>query len=125
MRELSKDTGLEVLRPEENSTSVVSPVVGDRQGYDSAMVVVRVTGYTDGTHTFKLAESDDGIDFRAPEPALSDEEVVIDSASDTGQYRLDYLGSAPLLGIIKEQVGETAELTFGAYLVKSDKARTG
>jgi hypothetical protein len=125
MVELSRDTGLDVLRPQGTSTSDVTPVAGNRQGYDSALVVVRVTGFTSGTHTFEMRVSGDNSSFRAPDSALADETLVIESGADTGQYALDYLGSGPYVGIQKLQSGTSPEVTFGAYLIKSDKARTG
>jgi hypothetical protein len=125
MRELSKDTGLEIIRPEGTSTSDVLPIAGNRQGFDAVMIVLNVTGVASGSHTFEMRVSDDNSTFRAPDSALADESLLIESAADTGQYALDYLGSAPYVGIQKLQTGTSPEITFGAYLVKSDKARTG
>lgn len=91
----------------------------DVSDYDEAVIVVNVTGYTDGQHDFTVMVSDDGISWSEAETTISDF-LSVSAASEVGTHYLSYQGSHPHVGVKCDATGTTTGATWGAYLVAAD-----
>jgi hypothetical protein len=96
----------------------------DLLGYESAMAVIDVGAWTDGTHAFELEESDNDSAFTAVADAdLQGTEPVVDGATDDDQlYRIGYLGSKRYLRVSVAVTGSPSTgAVYGAQIVRGHK----
>lgn len=110
---------------ESSAQSASSGQTIDRSGHDGVLLVIDVTGYTDGTTTFEMITSDDDASFSAASDDLiaGDSEPVIDGAGKTGTYYLAYRGSEPFVGFQTTVSGTTTGCTYSVQAFATDKAR--
>lgn len=112
----------------------------DLVGFESAQVLIDVSAYTDGTHTFDIQEApDDGTGSSGTFNDVSDSDLlfdtdtaqinnngqlVIDASGDTGQYQFGYIGQERFLRVVTSSVtGTTTGATYGANVLKGHPRR--
>ncbi|HXF35860.1 MAG TPA: hypothetical protein VNO17_01595 [Actinomycetota bacterium] len=111
------------LAPAARTASAQGAAV-DLKGFHSALVLIDVGTWTDGTHTFELQESDDGVTWAAVTDAdlQGTEPVVNDAADDLTVYELGYLGSKRYLRVAVSVAGATSGAVYGASIVRGHPA---
>ena len=98
----------------------------DLQGYESALVLIDVGSWTDGSHTFELQESDDDSSYSAVGSTdLLGTEPVVDGAADDDQvYKLGYLGDARYIRVITTVTGSPSTgADYSALILRGDYFR--
>lgn len=92
----------------------------DLRGFDSAMILVDVGAYTDGTHTIEVQESDDGSAWAAvADSDLDGTEPVIDAAGDANAVTaIGYLGSARYVRVSVTATGTSSGAVYGANVIR-------
>jgi len=92
----------------------------DLKGFHSALVMIDVGVWSDGSHTFEVQESDDNSTFTAvADEDLQGTEPVVDGATDDEQiYELGYLGGKQFLRVAVTVAGATAGAVYGASIVR-------
>lgn len=123
-----RDTRYQKLLSESTRSSAQSASSGqtmDMSGFDGRLIVIDVTGYTDGTTTFEVVASDDDSSWSAVSDDLlsGDSEPVIDGSGKTGEYYIAYRGSKPYVGIQTTTSGTTTGCTYSVQAIGTDKAR--
>lgn len=93
---------------------------GGGEHFHSALVVIDVGAWTDGTHTFEVQESDDDATYTAvADDDLQGTEPVVDAGADGDQvYELGYLGSSRYLRVAVTVTGATSGAVYGASVVR-------
>lgn len=92
----------------------------DRKFNESAIVVLNVGVWTDGTFTFALQESDDDTTFTAVsasqiQGALP---VVSDATTNNTSFHIGYLGNKRYLRLAVTAAGTTTGAIFGATIIE-------
>lgn len=92
----------------------------DLQGFDSAVVLIEVGAWTDGSHAFEVQESDDNSTFTAVADAdLQGAEPVVDGATDDDQiYKIGYTGSKRYIRAVTTVSGTTTGAVYGVTVAK-------
>ncbi|MCV0371081.1 hypothetical protein [Filomicrobium sp.] len=93
----------------------------DLRGYNSALAVVNVGAWTDGTHTPKLQESDDNATWDDVEAAdLLGSFTAIGSAGEQNQeYKVGYKGNKRYVRGVMTVAGATTGAIYGMSIVRS------
>lgn len=107
-------------------TATVNGTGVDLLGYESAFVVISAGVRTDGTHTFKLEESDDNSAWNdvAAADQLGASPAVIDAATDEVDYDLGYVGSKRYLRVTSTVASATTGAIYGASVVRGHAINT-
>lgn len=92
----------------------------DLANYDSALAVIDVGAWTDGTHTFEVQESDDDVTYTAVAAAdLDGAEPVVDGATKDDQiYLVGYRGTKRYVRVAVTAAGTTTGAVYGAEVVR-------
>lgn len=97
----------------------------DLRGFDSAMALIDLGAWTDGTHTFEVQESDDNSTFTAVADAdLIGSEPVVDAADeDNTVHRIGYVGSKRYLRVSVGVASATSGAVYGASILRGHAAQ--
>lgn len=97
----------------------------DLQGYDSAMAIVQVGAWTDGTHTAKLQESTDNTTYT--DVSASNQQGTFTAVSGTaGQnvvQRVGYIGTSRYVRVFVTVAGATTGALSTATIVRGNPNR--
>ena len=98
----------------------------DLRGFDSAMVLIDVGAYTDGTHTFEVQESDDDSNYTAVADAdLQGTEPVVDGAGAATQtYKIGYTGDSRYVRVVVTATGTSSGAVYGGSVIRSHAHQT-
>lgn len=92
----------------------------DRKFNESAIVVISIGAWTDGTHTFTLEESDDDVTYT--EVAASQIQgtlpTISDATTDDSAVHVGYLGSARYIRLSTAADTATTGAIFSAVVVQ-------
>lgn len=92
----------------------------DLANFDAACAVIDVGLWTDGTHTFKLQDSDDNTTFADVTADFLDGAgpVINDAADDATAYTLGYHGIRRYLRVVVTVAGATTGAVYSASIVR-------
>lgn len=115
--------GAQSLRPAAR-TATANGLGVDLKGFHSAVVLIDVGVWTDGTHTFELQESDDDVTYTAvaDEDLDGAEPVVSSAATDEILLGIGYLGSKRFLRVKTTVAGATTGAVYGASILRGHPA---
>jgi len=107
------------LAPSVHTNSSVTGYSVDLRGFDSAMIMVSVGEYTDGTHTITVQHSDDGSSFT---DVSADElqgaiDVINGNEFDNKTQLVGYIGSKRFVRTNIVTTGATTGALCAAYVI--------
>ena len=107
------------IAPGAKTASVTGTGV-DLQGFDSALVLIDVGAWTDGSHTPKLQESDDNSTFTDVAAGDLDGSFTAITASGNGSqvYQVGYIGKKRYIRVYVTISGTTTGAVYGAAILK-------
>lgn len=99
----------------------------DLKGFRSAMVIIDVDAYTDGSLVFSLDESDDNSSWSAVASTDFSGSVTVDGAADDDQaYVIGYYGSKRYLRVaLDAAAGATSGAICGGMIIPGHKINGG
>lgn len=111
------------LAPEARTTSASGTAI-DLQGYESAVALIEVGAWTDGTHTYALQESDTTTDGDFADVVDADlqgtEPAVASGSTENTVHKLGYLGDKRYLRVrVVITAGPSTGLASAATIVRS------
>lgn len=110
---------VQMIAPSDQAASQDSTAV-DRKFNQSAIVLLAVGTWTDGTHEFELQESDDDVTYTAVDAqhvqgALP---VIEDASTDDQSFHIGYLGNARYIRLSVTVSGATTGAVYGATAIQ-------
>lgn len=120
MRDLKNNLGpVQSLAPAARTASA-NGTGADLLGFNSAMVMVDVGAWTDGSHSFAVEESDDDSTYTAVADAdLIGTEPVVDAADEDNQiYKVSYIGTKRYIRAAVTVATATTGAVYGASIVR-------
>jgi hypothetical protein len=124
MRDLAHNLGpAQSLAPAARTASANGTGV-DLLGFNSAMVLIDLGAWTDGSHTFEVQESDDDSTYAAVADAdLIGTEPVMDAVDeDNTIHKVGYIGNARYIRVATTVSGTTTGAVYGASIVRGNAA---
>lgn len=108
------------LAPAARTDGTVNGTGVDLQGFASAMAIIALGGWTDGTHSFELQESDDNSDYSAVADAdLQGTEPVMDAGDeDLVVHRIGYQGSKRYIRVSVTVASSETGAVYGASILR-------
>ncbi len=99
-------------------TATVTGTGVDLTGYESAVAIVHVGAYTDGTHTPKLQESSDNSIFA--DVAAADLLGAFAALAANVLQPVGYIGQKRYIRVLVTVAGATTGAVYGAVIVRGD-----
>lgn len=110
------------INPGAKLTGTINGTGVDTQGYESALCVVDVGAWTDGSHTLKLQDSPDNATWT--DTPAADQQGVFTPITSAGQQntpqRVGYVGSRRFVRAVSTVTGTTTGAIYGAMFVRGD-----